>query len=95
MSHSAKLHHRDTQHYTEMVPTTQPRLAVPDHIDEAAKAEPNAVWALVPRSSSSLDQGWHNLTYAQLATAVNGLAQFLEDKLGVPDPVGQTIGYIG
>jgi acyl-CoA synthetase (AMP-forming)/AMP-acid ligase II len=78
-----------------MLPTTRPRLAVPDYIDEAAKAEPNAVWALIPRSGSSLDQVWHNITYAQLASAVDNLAQSLEDTLGVPNSIGQTIGYIG
>jgi hypothetical protein len=78
-----------------MLPTTRPRLAVPDHIDEAAKAEPNAVWALVPRPRSSPNQVWHSITYAQLASAVDGLARYLEDTLGVPDPIGQTIGYVG
>lgn len=69
--------------------------AVPDHIDKTAEAEPNATWALVPRSSSGIDDGWHDVTYGQLAQAVDCLAWFLETTLGVPDLIGQTIGYIG
>jgi hypothetical protein len=94
MSHSAKAEHYNTKHST-MVPTAPPPLAVPDHIDRAAEEEPNAVWARVPRSSSSVDQGWRDITYAQLAQAVDSLAWSLEETLGVSDPIGQTIGYIG
>ncbi|RYN85783.1 hypothetical protein AA0119_g13131 [Alternaria tenuissima] len=78
-----------------MVPTAPPPLAVPDHIDRAAEEEPNAIWAWVPRSSSSVDQGWRDITFAQLAQAVDSLAWSLEETLGVSDPIGQTIGYIG
>jgi hypothetical protein len=75
--------------------TGQRPRAVPDHIDRAAAEEPNAVWAQVPRSTSTVEEGWHDITYAQLAQAVDCLAWSLEETLGVSDPIGQTIGYIG
>jgi len=75
--------------------TGQRPLAVPDHIDRAAAEEPNAVWSQIPRSTSSVDQSWHDITYSQLAQAVDRLAWSLEEMLGVSDPLGQTIGYIG
>jgi acyl-CoA synthetase (AMP-forming)/AMP-acid ligase II len=78
-----------------MAPTSDQELAVPDYIDQAAKEEPDAIWALVPYSSSLPDEQWHPLTYAQLARAVDRLAQSLESTLGVPVHKGQVIGYIG
>lgn len=68
---------------------------VPDYIDEAAASTPNDTWAIVPRSTTGLDQGWHHFTYADLARAVNSLAWWIEEKLGVAQHQGQTIGYMG
>lgn len=73
----------------------QQQLTVPDYIDEAARSSPNDTWAIVPRSPTSLDQGWHYYTYADLARAVNSLAWWIEKKFGVAQQRGQTIGYMG
>lgn len=74
---------------------SKPQLAVPDHIDEAAKAEPDRIWARVPRSSSSVDEGWRDITYEQLAHAVDSLAWSLENTIGAPNHIGEIIGYVG
>jgi acyl-CoA synthetase (AMP-forming)/AMP-acid ligase II len=77
-----------------MAATTK-QLAVPDYIDKAAQSQPNDTWAIVPRSTTSLDEGWHHFTYADLARAVNSLAQWIEKEVGVAQYQGQTIGYMG
>ena len=76
--------------------TTQHRQpTVPDYIDEAAQSSPNDTWAIVPRSSTSVDEGWHRYTYAGLARAVNSMAWWIEKTVGVAQHPGQTIGYMG
>lgn len=68
---------------------------IPDYIDSAAKSIPNATWAIVPRSTMNLDEGWHHFTYAHLARAVDSMARWIENTCGVAKQVGQTIGYMG
>jgi hypothetical protein len=70
-------------------------LSVPDYIDEAAHSEPNAVWAVLPRSSVDCTSGWHRSTFMDLAKAVDDFAWWLQKKVGLPKHGGQTIGYIG
>lgn len=74
---------------------TKQQSTVPDYIDEAAQAVPNDTWAIVPRSSTGLDQGWHHFTYADLASAVNNLAWWIEKNVGAAQHQGQTLGYMG
>ncbi|XPS96951.1 hypothetical protein M3J09_006198 [Ascochyta lentis] len=73
----------------------QQQYAVPDYIDEAAQSVPNDIWAIVPRSTTSLDQGWHHFTYADLARAVNNMALWIEKNVGVSQHQGKIIGYMG
>ncbi|KAF3049355.1 putative secondary metabolism biosynthetic enzyme [Didymella keratinophila] len=73
----------------------QEQFTVPDYIDGAARISPNDTWAIVPRSTTGLDQGWHHFSYADLARAVDSLAWWIEKNVGVPDQQGQTIGYMG
>ena len=68
---------------------------VADYIDSAAEAVPDSTWAIVPRSSSSLDEGWHHVTFADLARAVNNMSRWIERTCGVAEHVGQTMGYMG
>ena len=75
--------------------TNGQQLSVPDYIDEAAQSVPNDIWAIVPRSTTGLDKGWHHFTYTDLAKAVNNLARCIENNLGVAKYQGQTIGYMG
>ena len=78
-----------------MAITQQRQLTIPDHIDGAAQSSPNDTWAIVPRSLTSVDEGWHHYTYADLACAVNSLAWWIEKTVGVAQHPGQTIGYMG
>jgi hypothetical protein len=73
----------------------QKQVTVPDYIDESAKSAPNETWAIVPRSSTSLDQGWHHFSYIDFAKAVNSLAWWIEKNIGVAQHPSQTIGYMG
>jgi acyl-CoA synthetase (AMP-forming)/AMP-acid ligase II len=75
--------------------TIKQQSTVPDYIDEAATSTPSDTWAVVPRSTTGLDQGWHHFTYADLARAVNSLAWWIERNFGVAQHPGQTIGYMG
>ena len=81
--------------YTKMATGEQKQVTVPDYIDESAKSAPNETWAIVPRSSTSLDQGWHHFSYTDFAKAVNSLAWWIEKNIGVAQHPSQTIGYMG
>jgi acyl-CoA synthetase (AMP-forming)/AMP-acid ligase II len=73
----------------------QLQTTIPDYIDSAAESVPNSTWAIVPRSTTSLDEGWHHFTYADLARAVNSMSRWIEKTCGVATEQGQTIGYMG
>lgn len=68
---------------------------MPDYIDEAAKKVPHDTWAIVPRSSSKLHQGWDHLTFSDLAGAVNNMAWWIEKNIGLAQQPRNTIGYMG
>lgn len=68
---------------------------MPDYIDSAAQSSPSDIWAIVPRSSTGLDQGWHRFSYGDLARAVDSLAWWIEKTVGAAKQQGQTIGYMG
>lgn len=70
-------------------------LAVPDHIDEAAQRTPTAVWATVPVAAGSFDQGWTDYTFADLAKAVDHVAWWIEETVGVARRRGEVLGYMG
>jgi len=78
-----------------MAASMKERRAVPDYIDEVAKKVPHDTWAIVPRSSSKLHQGWNHLNFSDLAGAVNNLAWWIEKNIGVSQQPGNTIGYMG
>ncbi|KNG47232.1 acetyl-CoA synthetase-like protein [Stemphylium lycopersici] len=73
----------------------QQHRAVPDYVDSAAASIPDSTWAIVPRSSTSLNEGWHHFTFADLARAVDSLARWIEKTCGVAERPGQTMGYMG
>lgn len=79
----------------ELATATNAPLAVPDHIDEAARQTPDGVWARVSRSSSSVAQGWMDYTFSELARAVDHVAWWMERTIGVAQERGQVLGYIG
>ncbi|KAF2087957.1 acetyl-CoA synthetase-like protein, partial [Saccharata proteae CBS 121410] len=69
---------------------------LPAVIDETARASPEKVFAITPRTGSLRD-GYTQTTYAQVARAVNKLAWWLDEKLGQwPDGVEpEMLAYIG
>ncbi|KAG9185655.1 hypothetical protein G6011_06986 [Alternaria panax] len=73
----------------------QPQTTIPDYIDSAAESASNSTWAIVPRSTTSLDEGWHHFTFSDLARAVNNMSRWIEKTCGVAEQTGQAIGYMG
>ena len=63
-------------------------------VDGTAKIRPSAVYAEVPRSSDSYEQGYRSVTYRAFANAINGVAWWLHDKLGSGQN-HQTLAYLG
>ena len=63
-------------------------------VDGMAKERPYAVYAEIPLSSDSYERGYRQVTYGRLANAINGVAWFLKEELGVSH-VHRTLAYIG
>ena len=63
-------------------------------IDGVAHSEPNTVYAEVPRNPATYEEGFRQITYKDLANAVNGLAWWLQDTLG-PGKNFETLCYMG
>ncbi|KAF3068911.1 Linear gramicidin synthase subunit D [Daldinia childiae] len=69
---------------------------LPDVIDEIAGTEPESLYGKYPADPSNYDAGFKDVTYRQLANAINGVAQWLESEIGRGDPERTpTIAYIG
>ncbi|KAJ8060459.1 hypothetical protein OCU04_010783 [Sclerotinia nivalis] len=51
-------------------------------VDGMANTRPNALWAVVPVSSTTYSEGFRKITYSALANAVNGIAWWLINELG-------------
>ena len=63
-------------------------------VDGMAKTRPWAIYAEIPRSSNSYEDGYRTVTYSALANAVNGVAWSLKEMLGEGQD-HQTLAYIG
>lgn len=70
-------------------------MAVPDYIDSARDSVPRSTFAIVPRSPSTVSEGWDHVTFEDVARAVDKMAYWMEKTCGVAEQVGQTIGYMG
>lgn len=70
-------------------------MAVPDYIDAACDSVPHSTYAIVPRSPSSVSEGWDHVTFEDVARAVDKMAHWIEKTCGIAEQVGQTIGYMG
>ncbi|KAK3652165.1 hypothetical protein LTR56_005296 [Elasticomyces elasticus] len=68
------------------------RVIVPHIIDELASSDPDGVWITVPRHQD-LKQGWRDLTYGDLANAINGMAEWLGRELVCIR--GDVVAYVG
>lgn len=69
------------------------RSPLPTIIDQLAQSEPDSLWAEYPTSSTTLDDGFQQITYGQFARAVNGSARRIEQALGRCD-TGETLAYL-
>ncbi|KAI8961540.1 acetyl-CoA synthetase-like protein [Daldinia sp. FL1419] len=78
-----------------MAPQEEPKL-LPDVIDEIAATEPNSLYGKYPVDPSNYEAGFKDVTYRQLANAINGVARWIENEIGRGDPERTpTIAYIG
>lgn len=71
--------------YSQLIPTV---------IDQIAETEPGATFAAVSISPTGIDVGYQNITYQQLANAINGVAWWLEAELGRGD-MTEPLAYFG
>lgn len=69
------------------------RRLFPTIIDERANSEPGRPFAAIPKSSDLRD-GFVDISYHQLATAINRCSWWLENKLGKARNF-ETVGYLG
>lgn len=67
---------------------------LPIAIDEIARLEPEALYAEYSTSSTSYDEGFTPVTFAQFANAINGVAWLLVNELG-QGRNHETVAYIG
>ncbi|KAF7946079.1 uncharacterized protein EAE97_005117 [Botrytis byssoidea] len=63
-------------------------------VDGLAKVRPGTVYAEIPRSATSYEEGYRKISYANFANAINGLAHWLHDTLGHVENF-PTVAYIG
>ncbi|TGO66672.1 hypothetical protein BOTNAR_0056g00110 [Botryotinia narcissicola] len=63
-------------------------------VDGMAKHRPNSLYAEIPKSLTSYEDGFQKVTYANLANVINGLAHWIYHTLG-PGENFQTLAYIG
>ncbi|KAK4544963.1 hypothetical protein LTR36_003868 [Oleoguttula mirabilis] len=68
-------------------------LVLPRAVDEIADEEPDRTWLCISKSND-LSTGWRNITFRELADAVNGMAAWTEEHLG-PGNGKDTVAYMG
>lgn len=68
--------------------------SIPEHIEHAATVNPTGVCAIAPETTPNGDLEWVNLTFSGLATAVNQMAWWIENNVGVGND-GEVIDYMG
>jgi len=66
---------------------------LPHVVDAHAKFDPGRVWASIARSRD-LSQGFRDVTFQELAQAVNNLAWSIDDQIG-PGKDFETIALVG
>ena len=79
----------------ELIPNDRPgRQLLNNIVDRAARATPDLVYAELPRSPVDLRQGFRQVTYRDFANAINGVAWWLRNSLGLSTTF-ETLTYIG
>ncbi|MCJ1383912.1 hypothetical protein MMC17_007026 [Xylographa soralifera] len=64
-------------------------------IDFYAANDPGRAWASIPRNESDISRGFVDVTYEQLANAINHASWWLEDNLPPSSHVFETLAYSG
>ncbi|MCJ1347965.1 hypothetical protein MMC31_006195 [Peltigera leucophlebia] len=64
-------------------------------IDQCAADEPEKLYASVPRNEEDLSQGFKDITYAQLANAINHASWWLDSALGKSNGSFEPFAYVG
>ncbi|KAK5635634.1 hypothetical protein RRF57_011346 [Xylaria bambusicola] len=70
------------------------RFTLPQLIDQVAHEDPDSVYGSWPVDLNSYLAGVRNITYAQLANIVNGLAWWIEKEIG-PGNQSEALAYVG
>ncbi|PLB43654.1 NRPS-like enzyme [Aspergillus steynii IBT 23096] len=74
--------------------TFNPRTELlPNIVDHYAKVKPDALYAEYPKSPLTYEHGYRQVTFRDLANAVNGVAAWLTEKLGPGN--GEILPYVG
>ena len=63
-------------------------------VDEKARITPEATYAEIPNSATSVDEGYTKITYQTFASVINGAAWWLKKNLGHSENF-ETLAYIG
>ncbi|KAF7192480.1 Non-canonical non-ribosomal peptide synthetase FUB8 [Pseudocercospora fuligena] len=68
--------------------------SLPTVVEELARECPNTTWMRVPKDAE-LTQGWRDITYQELAHAVNGMARWVGRVFGIGRRSTDIAAYIG
>lgn len=72
----------------------QSRKLINHIVDDLARERPEALYAELPLSPTSFDEGFREVTYRDFSNAVNGMAWWLNRTLG-PGQNFEALAYIG
>ena len=64
-------------------------------IDQYSEKEPSRVWAAIPYDDENLDKGFRNVSYREVAKAINLTASWLHNHLPPATQPFETIAYVG
>lgn len=64
-------------------------------IDSIAHEDPSRAWASVPKDDNNLSDGFVDISYKQLANAVNRAAWWLQENIPGETSTFETIAYTG
>ena len=70
------------------------RELIPSIVDYLAKVKPHTLYAEYPVSPLTYEEGYHKVNYGDFANAINGLAWWLYDNLGLGQN-HEVLAYIG
>lgn len=65
-----------------VLPKHHTKELLPNMVDEMAKVRPEALYADTPKSAVTYEAGYRKFTNANVANAVNGVTQWLQERLG-------------